>query len=745
MTQFFITGGTLAANTRSYIERGADAELLDYVSKGDYCYVLTTRQMGKSSLVMRARQGLATHGTRSVYIDLTEIGTATVNPWYLGLLKRVADDLGLEVDLQAWWERQDAAPTVRFTDFLRTVALPSTEAPLVIFIDEIDFTLAFPFREDFFAAVRAMHAARPRVPAFYRLSFVFVGVATPDELIDDPRRTPFNIGREIALGEFSYDEARQLRDAVEERFPRQGDRLLKRVFEWTNGHPYLTQRLCLALVESPDATLDDAGVDLLVQQVFFVTGALRDRNIAFVQDRVEGSEPAQRRRMLRLYDQVYSGKTVRDSTAPGSREYATQKQLELAGLVRVQGEHLQTRNHLYHTLFNRSWIAANTPRNRQRRNAFAAVATALLVAAGVLAAIFLQRSETQALDSGVCTAQFRSTTSAAARVIAAGCLVDLQEGERAQQLFYALQPEEQLAAFSFDEQSAASVGPQVVQTVRLVYDTLSIAPDGHDIRLLDKIGAALALANQPDTEQLIGEIRNWREGREAIAGGEYARATTRFDAAQQLNPQNALLHYDAALSRLGQRDAPHAVVELDTAAWIAAQHGLLVADWRTQPVVLKPLASPIAALILGRPELRQELLSNPAAYPNLAFVAQPLQATATLAARATASRATADALAARQSATSQAGATATSQVLNAQATASAEALSAAQTATAAAVPTELPPPTPEPLLPSPLPQQLPVPPPAPEQQQPATQQPAPEPQPQPQQPTSGGIDIIVPP
>ena len=51
---FFVSGGTVPLQLRSYVERAADAALLDALSSGKFCYVLNSRQMGKSSLCVKA-------------------------------------------------------------------------------------------------------------------------------------------------------------------------------------------------------------------------------------------------------------------------------------------------------------------------------------------------------------------------------------------------------------------------------------------------------------------------------------------------------------------------------------------------------------------------------------------------------------------------------------------------------------------------------------------------------------------
>ena len=52
--------------------------------------------------------------------------------------------------------------------------------------------------------------ARAQDDKFARLSFVLIGVATPGDLIRDPKRTPFNIGQRVDLTDFSFEEAMPL-------------------------------------------------------------------------------------------------------------------------------------------------------------------------------------------------------------------------------------------------------------------------------------------------------------------------------------------------------------------------------------------------------------------------------------------------------------------------------------------------------------------------------------------------------
>jgi WD40 repeat protein len=363
VTGFYVTGGTLRPDAPSYVERQADRDLYEALRRGEFCYVLTSRQMGKSSLMARTAHRLRQDGVAAVVLDLTAIGqNLSPEQWYGGLLLRLGGHLDLEDELEDYWlEHEQRGPLQRWMGALRDVVLARCPNRVVIFVDEIDVVQSLPFSADeFFAAIRECYNRRGEDPAFARLTFCLLGVASPADLIHETRITPFNIGRRIELTDFNEWEAVPLAIGLGHHNPA-AVALLRRVLYWTGGHPYLTQRLCRAVAED-GSVLDVAGIDRYCQALFLSPRAReRDDNLLFVRERLLKSE-VDLASLLELYARVRRGQRVHDDES--SPLVAL---LRLSGIFRSVAGELRVRNRIYSRVFDLAWVQANMPDAELRR------------------------------------------------------------------------------------------------------------------------------------------------------------------------------------------------------------------------------------------------------------------------------------------------------------------------------------------------------------------------------------------
>lgn len=598
--KFFIAGGTMELDTASYVKRPADDNLLHQVLAGQFCYVLTPRQMGKSSLMVRTIQRLEGTGVKTVKIDLQEIGQEGINnldQLCQNLLDIIAEGLTLSVTPETWWQtRPSLSPVRRFITYLRDVVLSEIENQVVIFIDEIDVTLNYDFRDDFFAAIRSMYNARATDLTFKRLTFVLLGVVAPADLIKNPRLSPFNIGQQIDLQEFNPGDASVLRDGLEKFHPGQGQTIFGHIYEWTAGHPFLTQTLSMAASKKEDEIWGKVQVDELVEQSLSgesIESKKLKKHLGDIQKNILGD--AQRRQLLKLYKRIYQGEAVKDDTQSLSYTH-----LKLSGLVTTKDEQLQLRNDIYRQVFNLAWIKENLPIYLEYLEGIIATTVAVLL---LLSGFFVWRATQQQQPAEVLAQayenDFRNNTDSSIRLNSLANLFGLPEyGDKARALFFdntLLPLDKRIELFN---NAAPNLQSQVRTVVRGTYAYLNDTKD--DNRVLQAMQTALKQSDEAESKILAIEISHWLDGRAALAAKNYEEAKRAYTEAIETNDQNPATHFERGLVLAALQDYQSALADFENA--------ILVKGWS---------AGPVRQAIMSNKQLYDVLWDNQDKYPAL--------------------------------------------------------------------------------------------------------------------------------
>jgi WD40 repeat protein len=358
--EFFSVGTPLHAVRAGYIRRGADDVLYETVVSGRYAHVIAPDRSGKSSLIAASAARLENNGFKVAILDLEQIGVRDAGTdagrWYYSVAYRLLRQLRIRVDLQSWWQDKSILSNrQRLVEFYSEILLRNVHERIIVFVDEIQCIEDLPFADQLLASIRAAHNARATDPEFSRLTFVLLGECDPLNLIDEPELSPFNITQAVALADFTRPEL----DLFATELNLEPDRAataLDRVYFWTAGQPYLSQKLARAISrdEMDGDVVED--VDRLATRQLAGRSALHNEpNMSHIHRQVVNDKRSEA--LLSLYGRIRKGLEV-----PADLGSPLHRRLIAIGLVIIDEDgNLAVRNRLYAAVFTARWANENLP------------------------------------------------------------------------------------------------------------------------------------------------------------------------------------------------------------------------------------------------------------------------------------------------------------------------------------------------------------------------------------------------
>ncbi len=84
-------GGSLGENAPTYVVRQADSDLYNSLKAGNFCYIFNSRQMGKTSLIVRTMKKLEAEGFACTSLDFSVRGSRDIKSeqWYAGIVYKL--------------------------------------------------------------------------------------------------------------------------------------------------------------------------------------------------------------------------------------------------------------------------------------------------------------------------------------------------------------------------------------------------------------------------------------------------------------------------------------------------------------------------------------------------------------------------------------------------------------------------------------------------------------------------------
>lgn len=257
-----------------YIQREADRQIENIINDmGRPGYVLVSRQMGKTNLLLNAKRRLESSEDIYVYVDLSnpfdDLRSCFEN--IVDIILDTNEDKLSSVSKMIFYDRtqhNDLPPHKQHLSELRTI-LNHIKGKIVIILDEIDALTKKTYSDQIFAQIRSIYFSRVNYKELDRLTYILSGVVEPNEIIKDPKISPFNIGEKIFLNDFSKTEFEQF---INKSKLSLNQEIKDRIFYWTDGNPRITWDLCAEVEERfVNTEITTTDIDNLVREMYLTT------------------------------------------------------------------------------------------------------------------------------------------------------------------------------------------------------------------------------------------------------------------------------------------------------------------------------------------------------------------------------------------------------------------------------------------------------------------------------------------
>lgn len=261
--------GIVPLESRFYVER--PCKEYPIVSADVYCKqeiqypaaLLRIRgalQWGKSSLANRIQAEAITLDYKTVSLDLRPAGEAAferIDAFWLWFCSRIIRKLALSdalmPALEKLWDSPRLGPNDKCDFFFENDLLPTVNAPLVLFLDNVDVLFKHPtIAPDVFSLLRAWYEASKTNSIWGELRLVLT-YSTDLYPFLDINQSPFNVGIPITLLPFT---TKQVAGLGQQHGLTLSESQLQQLMDLLGGHPYLV-RLALYYLSQKSLSLDD--------------------------------------------------------------------------------------------------------------------------------------------------------------------------------------------------------------------------------------------------------------------------------------------------------------------------------------------------------------------------------------------------------------------------------------------------------------------------------------------------------
>ncbi len=234
--------GTVSPKSYFFIERAVEKRALEKIrEQGVTITIKAPHQMGKSSLLMRLINTAEDVGKNVALLDfqlVTKADLSSPEVFFRQFCNWITDELSLVNRVEEFWS-VELGHVHRCTRYIEHHVLTELGGQLLLAMDKVDSIFDIEFRSDFFGMLRAWHDKRARSAKWKRLDLALVTSTEPYLFIERPSQSPFNVGEEIVLTDFTPEQVAELNRLHGSPLTVEQEQQL---ISLVGGHPYLIRR-----------------------------------------------------------------------------------------------------------------------------------------------------------------------------------------------------------------------------------------------------------------------------------------------------------------------------------------------------------------------------------------------------------------------------------------------------------------------------------------------------------------------
>lgn len=291
--------------------------------------------MGKTLLVTRILAQVATQGYRTANLsfELADRKTHFTNldkflRWFC---INVSRELGIPGHLEDYWDEENMGSKVSCTTYFEEYLLEQDENPIALSLDNVDLLFPHPeIYEDFFGLLRSWYEKARSRPRWKKLRLIIVH-STDVYIRLNINQSPFNVGLPIELSEFNLEQVQELA----KQHGLEGESFIEPIMGLVGGHPYLLEQAFYYLTKHPEIRREQLLAEAPTERGIYASH-LRKYWLS-LQSNLELSA---------------AFKKAINSPEPVKLEPIQAYQLQSMGLVKLSGDRVVPRCHLYYQYFS---------------------------------------------------------------------------------------------------------------------------------------------------------------------------------------------------------------------------------------------------------------------------------------------------------------------------------------------------------------------------------------------------------